>query len=91
MFLEPSKSRERNEIWNIGLSKTSDHIKIKIKIPNPSQEPPGPSKGLRQDLKEMDVLCTFRIKSIKPKANHCKAELVLDIDKTSKEKDLTGM
>ena len=42
--------------------KTNDHIKIKIKIPNPSQEPPVSSKAPNQDLKDMDVLCTFKIK-----------------------------
>ena len=33
-----------------------------IKMPNPSQEPPAPTKALNQDLKDMDVLCTFKIK-----------------------------
>ena len=46
----------------MGVSKTSDHIQIKIKIPNPSQEPPASSKALNEDLKDMDVLCTFKIK-----------------------------
>ena len=42
--------------------KTSDHIQIKIKMPNPSQEPPASSKAPNEDLKEMDVLCTLKIK-----------------------------
>ena len=46
----------------MGESKTSDHIQIKIKIPNPSQEPPADSRGPNEDLKDMDVLCTFKIK-----------------------------
>ena len=46
----------------MGVLKTSDHNQIKIKIPNPSQEPPVTSKALNEDLKDMDVLCTFRIK-----------------------------
>ena len=29
---------------------------------NPNQEPPASSKALNQDLKDMDVLCTFKIK-----------------------------
>ena len=29
---------------------------------NPSQEPPAPTKAPNQDLKDMDVLCTFKIK-----------------------------
>ena len=45
-----------------GCTKTSDHIQIKINIPNPSQEPPASSKAPNQDLKDMDVLCTFKIK-----------------------------
>ena len=36
-------------------SKTSDNIQIKIKMPNPSQEPPASSKAQNQDLKNMDV------------------------------------
>ena len=46
----------------MGVSKTSDHIQIKIKIPNPSQEPTAVSKALNKDLKDMDVLCTLRIR-----------------------------
>ena len=47
---------------NLGVSKTSYHIKIKIKIPNPSQESPASSKAPNEDLKDMDVLCTFKMK-----------------------------
>ena len=46
----------------MGVSKTSDHIQIKIKMPNPSQQPPASSKTPNEDLKDMDVLCTFKIK-----------------------------
>ena len=52
----------RFKIWNIGISKTSDHIQIKIKMPNPGQEPSAPTKALNLDLKGMDVLYTFKIK-----------------------------
>ena len=41
---------------------TGDHIQIKIKMPNPSQEPSASSKAPNQDLKDMDVLFTFKIK-----------------------------
>ena len=44
------------------VSKTSDHIKIKIRIPNPSHEPPVSSKAPNQDSKDLDGLCTFKIK-----------------------------
>ena len=45
----------------MGVSKTCDHIQIKIKMPNPSQEPPTPSKAPNEGWKDMDVLCTFKI------------------------------
>ena len=46
----------------MGVSKISDHIQIKIKIPNPSEEPPASSKDPNEDLKDMGVLCIFKIK-----------------------------
>ena len=62
MFFAPAKSRERAKIWIMGESKTSDYIQVKIKMLNPSQEPPASSKAPNEDLKDMDVLCTFKIK-----------------------------
>ena len=49
------------EIQKMDVSKTSDHIQIKINIPNPSQKPQASSKATNQDLKDMDVLCVFKI------------------------------
>ena len=46
----------------MGIIKTSDHIPVKIKLPNPSQEPPASSKTPNQDLKDMGVLCTSKTK-----------------------------
>ena len=46
----------------MSISKISDHIQVKIKMANPSQEPPVSSKPPNQDLKDIDVLCTFKIK-----------------------------
>ena len=46
----------------MGVSKNSDHIQIKIKMPNPSQESPASSKAPNEDLKDMDVLFIFKIK-----------------------------
>ena len=46
----------------MGVSGTSDHIQIKIKMIDPNQEPPAFSKAPDQDLKDMDVLYTFKIK-----------------------------
>ena len=45
----------------MGVSKTSEHIQIKIKMPKPSQEPPVSSKAPYDDLKDMNVLCNFKI------------------------------
>merc|ERR1712239_81261 len=50
------------KLWTIGISKTSDYIQIKIKMPNPTHEAPASSKAPNEDLKDMDVLCTFKIK-----------------------------
>ena len=46
----------------MGISKKSDYIQMKIKMHNPNQEPPQSSKAPNEDLKDMDVLCTFKIK-----------------------------
>ena len=46
----------------MGVPKTRDNIQIKIKMPKPSQPPPASSKAPNEDLKDMDVLGTFKIK-----------------------------
>ena len=46
----------------MGVSETNDHIQMKIKMPNPSQEPPVSSKAPNKDIEDMDVLCIFKIK-----------------------------
>ena len=66
MLFATSKSRKKATIQSMGVSKTSDHIPIKIKMPNLSQEPPASSKAPDKDLKDMDVLCTFIIKRERP-------------------------
>ena len=63
MFSAPSKSRESAKIWDLGTPKTSNHIQTKIKMSNPSQETPASSKTPNQDLKDMNVLCTFKVKT----------------------------
>ena len=45
-----------------GVQMTSDHIQIKVKMPNPSQHSPASSKAPNLDLKDIDVLCSFEIK-----------------------------
>ena len=42
------------------VSKTSNHIQIKMY--HPSQEPPGSPKAPSVDLKDMDIIFTFKIK-----------------------------
>ena len=39
-------------------------------MPNPSQEPPASSKAPNDDLKDMDVLCTFRINIESQNSDH---------------------
>ena len=39
IFFAPTKIRHRTKIWNIGVSKTRDHIQINVMMPNPSWEP----------------------------------------------------
>ena len=57
-------------MWNLCVSKTICHIRIKIDMPNPSQEPSAPTKAPNQDLKDMDVICIFKYK-IEPKFGTC--------------------
>ena len=54
----------------MGVPKTTDYIQIKIKIPTPSQEPPASSKAPNDDLKDMDVLCTFKIEIESQNSDH---------------------
>ena len=54
----------------MGVSNTSDHIQIKIKMPNPSQEESASSKAPNEDLKDMDAFCTFQIKIESQNSDH---------------------
>ena len=45
------------------VSKSSDHIQINIKISNPNKELSVSSKAPKKDLKDMDILCTLKIKT----------------------------
>ena len=47
---------------NMAVPQTTDHIWIQIKMPNPGQDPPASSEAPNQDLKDMHVLRTFKIK-----------------------------
>ena len=60
-FLCTLKPGKRAKTQNMGVSNTSDHIQIRIKMTNPSQEPSASFKAPNQDFKDMDVLCTFKI------------------------------
>ena len=61
MFFAPS-NQDRAKNKNTGVLETSDPIQIKIKMPNPSQEPPVSLETSNQDFKDMDVLGTLKIK-----------------------------
>ena len=54
----------------MGVPKTSDPIKINIRIQNPSQEPSGSSKAPHQDFKDIDLLCTLETKIESPNTDH---------------------
>ena len=54
----------------MGIPKTSDNIQIKIKMLNPIQEPPASSKAPNEDLEDMDVLFTFKIKMESKNSDH---------------------
>ena len=45
----------------MGVQKNNNHVQIKTKIQNPIQERPAYSKAQNQGLKDIDVLCTFKI------------------------------
>ena len=50
----------------MGVSKMSNYIQIKIKMPNPSQEPSAFSKAPNEDIKDIDVLCTLKGEQLYP-------------------------
>ena len=54
------------------VSKTNDHIQIKIMIPNYSQVHPGPSssKVPNWDIEDMDVLCAIKINIVSKCGTH---------------------
>ena len=70
MFFAPSKSRKRARILIMVVSNTSDHIPIKIEMPSPSQELPASSKAPNEDLKDIKVFYTFKIKIESQNSDH---------------------
>ena len=52
------------------VSKTSDHIQIKIKMPNVSQEPLSSFKAQNLDLEDMDIPYTFNTKVESQNSDH---------------------
>ena len=64
MFFAYSKSKYRPKFRS--LVHQSDNIQIKFKMPTPPQEPLASSESPCLDLKDMDVLGNFKIKT-KPK------------------------
>ena len=61
MFSAPSKTRWRVEILNMDVLKNSDHIEVNIKMSKPSQELPTSCKIPNFDLKDTDILFTYKI------------------------------
>ena len=76
MFFAPSKPRQRAEIWIMVVPKTSDHLKINIRMQISSQEPPVSSIAQNEDLKDMDVLCTFKFKIESKNSGHGVSEII---------------
>ena len=54
----------------MGVSKTSDYIQIKMKMPNPSKRYPASAKAPNEDLKDINVLCTFKFKIERQNLDH---------------------
>ena len=50
------------KIQNVGVPKTGYHFQIKIEMQTLSQEAPASFKASNHDLKDMYVLCNFKIK-----------------------------
>ena len=59
MFFAPSNQNSEPKFRTVVYQRP---LTIEIKIPNTSQEPPVPIKVTSNDLKDMDVICTFIIK-----------------------------
>ena len=64
MFFAPRKSMKTTKISNIDVSKTNDHIQVRIKFPNPVRKPlhpPRPQSGLHN----MDFFAKSKCKKLK--------------------------
>ena len=64
------------------VSMTSGHILIKIKVPNPSQEPPASSKAPNEDLKDMGNLLHLQNLDREPKFRSWSYQRQLTISKS---------
>ena len=70
---------------------TSDHIQIKVKSLNPSHEPPTSSKAPNQELKDRDVLGTFKIKIESQNLEHeCSKDQQLYLNQDHNPKPQSG-
>ena len=52
------------------VAKIMDHTQIKIKMPKPSQEPTLSSMAQHEDLKDLDIICAFKVKIESQNSNH---------------------
>ena len=64
------KIKIESQNLNHGCIKDQWPYQNKIKMPSPSQEPPASSKAPNEDLKDMDVLCTFIINIESQNSDH---------------------
>ena len=75
----------------MGVPKTSDHIQIKVQMPNPSQEPPVSSNAPNEVSKDIDLLCTLKIKLESQKLeyrgikDHCPYQIKIKMQNPSQE------
>ena len=72
---------EHTENFRKDSSKVPQHNQIMIEMSNPNQEPPSSSKAPNEYLKDIDVLCTFKIKR-EPKFGSCVYQRPMTISKS---------
>ena len=65
------KMRIESKSLNMGVSKTSNHIQIRIMMHNSSQESLAYSKAPNQNIKDMDVLCNSNTHIESQKSKNC--------------------
>ena len=77
------QNQDRDKIKNIDVLKTSDHIKIKIKMPThtPQSGTSSVLQSFEKGIKDMDVIRTYKIK-IEPKFGTLVYQMPVTISKS---------